>query len=255
MKKTSILFFVFILAGSISNAKSFNFLSSSTAVKVDYVAKEEGYKNIHLLGVNNNIEFDSLPLKLTVRIGRDVLIDYFTIGDAINKDIKTLYLFEGDSVTVELNLLSSKSLKIDNIKGNLKFLDSMVIKSDLNKTIKTFTGEYWDVKKLTMFRFEKYDSLFSVAKLNVFFTENYPFDKFHYQINVIKPDSSFYSVEGSIVVTNKKNISFHSAEIQLIQELDVLQHGKYIIEVVPLMGIQRINGIKSIGYQLFNDKE
>lgn len=254
MKKIVILFFVFSLISIIGYSKSFNFLSSSKAIRVSYVAKEEGYKNIHLLGVDNNEGIDSIPLKLSMKIGGEVLVDYFIFSGAINKDIKTLYLYEGDSVSIELNILSPASIEIENIKGNLKFSDSMVINAESNQTSKSFTGEYWDVKKSLMFRFEKYDSIQVIARLSVSFNGNYPFDKFHYQINVIRPDSSFYSVEGSILVNKKETLSFAPVELPLIQEVGVFKQGKYIIEVVPMMGVQRINGVKSIGFQLVNIK-
>ena len=181
MKKIAILFFVFCLISRIGYSKSFNFLSSSKPVEVSYVAKEEGYKNIHLLSVNNNEGIDSIPLQLSIKIGEEVLVDYFIFSSAINKDIKTLYLYEGDSVSIELNILSPGPIEIGNIKGNLKFSDPMVIKTESSQTSKSLIGDYWDVKKPLMFRIEKYDSIQNIARLNVSFNGNYPFDKFHYQ--------------------------------------------------------------------------
>lgn len=237
---------------TVSNAKSFSGLSSGNAVQINYKAESEGYKNIHLLVVNKNNEYDSIPLKLVVSIGGKQMIDYFTLAETINQNLKTVYLYEGDSVNAELFILSDESIELKKLKGNLKINDPMVLKSDARKNAKSFIGDYWDVKQSTIFRVEKFDSLPQLAKFTMNVNKNYPFDKFHYQINAMAPDSSFYSVEGSHTVNKSSQIELKPQEFDLSQEVGVSKPGKYIIEVVPLMGIQRVNGIKSIGYQLVN---
>lgn len=249
MNKAYNLFFLLILLSFSGFTKSFNFLSSKDAISVEMVATEEGYKNIHLLAVNKNQEFDSVPLKLQISIGKDTLVDYIVLGDAINTDIKTLYLYEQDSVSVELFVLSDDSITVKKIKGNLKFNDPMVLKSEASPTFKSLIGNYWDVKQPIIFRVNKFDSIAQVTRFTIAFGPNYAYDKFYYQVNVIAPDSSFYSVEGNINVNKKEFLSFEDLELDLTQEVGVSQNGKYILEVVPLMGGQRINGIKSVGYQ------
>ena len=255
MIKLNIFSILFSLLSLSLFGKSFTELSSNNAVKVSYSAVEEGYKNIHLLAVNKNELADSVPMALRITIGKEVLTDYIVLGDALNKDVKTVYLYEGDSMSVELQVLSNDNVTLDNIKGNLKVSDPMVIKNDASPNSKGFIGNYWDAKKPMMFRLQKQDSIATVSRFTVAFAQNFPYDKFFYQINVIAPDSSFYSVEGEVKVNKGEVLTFKEAEIDLTQEVGVTKTGKYILEIVPLMGIQRINGIKSVGYQLINIKD
>ena len=106
MNKFNILSILFSLFSISLFGKSFTELSSNDAVKVSYSAVEEGYKNIHLLAVNKNELADSVPMALKITIGKEVLTDYIVLGDALNSDVKTVYLYEGDSMTVELKVLS-----------------------------------------------------------------------------------------------------------------------------------------------------
>ncbi len=234
------------------SAKSFSSLSSKECVSVGFRAESEGYKNIHLLVVNKNKDYDSIPLKLEVVIGGEKMVDYHTLAETINEELKTVYLYEGDSITVNLFIQSSKEILLNKLKGNLKINDPMVLKSDASKNSKSFIGNYWDVKQTTIFRAEKFDTIPQIARFNVQFDKNYAFDKFHYQINVMSPDSSFYSVEGSQQVNKDSYITLEEKTFDLLQEVGISKSGKYIIEIVPLMGIQRINGVKSVGYQLVN---
>lgn len=234
------------------NAKSFSELSSHKSVTITKSTTTEGYANIHVLAVNKNEDIDSIPIEVKVKIGEEVMTDYIILTGILNVDVKTLYLYEGDSVNVELKLLSDKNISISNIKGNIKFSDPMLIKNEASLRSKNLIGEYWDVKRSIMFKFNNTDSVTSLARFSVELNKNYPFDKFYYQINVLAPDSSFYSFEGKVDANKGMFLSLEDLKLNLTEEVGISKQGKYIIEVVPLMGIQRINGIKSIGYQLIN---
>jgi len=252
MRYPHILFCLIILIARTGYSKSFNDLSSVSPVSINYVATEEGYKNVQLLAVNKNKEFDSIPLKLQYEIGNDTLIDYIMLGDAFNAVVKTLYLYENESLNVHLFILSNDSIVVEKIKGNLKLSDPMVLSTNTSPNRKEFIGNYWDVKQSSMFKINKFDSVPQITRFNVVFNENYVFDKFYYQINVLSPDSSFYSVEGEVNINKESYLNFSELSVDLIQEVGASKTGKYILEIVPLMNMQRVNGIKSIGYQLIN---
>lgn len=231
-------------------SKSFNGLSSDGVVEIKYQANEEGYKAITLLLTNKSNQFDSVPLVLNVIINNDTLTDYFQVKTALNQTIKTIYLYEGDSVKATLAIKNSSNITIDKIKGNLRFAEPMVIQTSSKINEKVMVGGYWDVLKPSIFRVSNYDSTAQLLKFKVNFDANFHFDKFYYQINVVSPDSSFYSVEGSVMVQKTEFISFSAVSEVLNQEIGVSKLGKYIIEIVPLMDVQRINGIKSVEYEL-----
>lgn len=249
MKKVLLLFLVALL-GVNCFAKSFNGLSTSDVVDIRYVAKEEGYKDITLLIANKSSLYDSIPLVLNVIINNDTLTDYFQLKGALNKTLKTIYVYEGDSVKATLGVKSEQSIIIEKVKGNLRFVEPLVIQTSSKTNEQVMLGEYWDVLKPCIFRVTNFDSTAQLLKFTVNFNENYIFDDFYYQINVVSPDSSFYSVEGVAKVNEQPTITLSPSSQLLNQEVGVSKLGKYIIEIVPLMGIQRINGIKSVDYEL-----
>ena len=87
------------------------------------------------------------------------------------------------------------------------------------------------------------------------FGPNYEFDHFFYQVNVIKPDASFISLDGSLEVNTTPFLSMKTAKFDLLQKVNLEQKGKYVIEFIPLMNRQRINGISTIEYQLEENKK
>ena len=114
---------------------------------------------------------------------------------------------------------------------------------------KSFIGNYWDVKQNTMFRIIKVDSIPKTTRFTIQFDQNYAYDKFYYQINVLAPDSSFDSFEGKISVNKGDTLNLTTSFIEIPKGIGITQNGKYTVDIVPLMGVQRINGVKSIGYK------
>lgn len=254
MKKV-VLFIVLLLSICFVHGKSFSRLSSFDPVSTVYHSEVEGYQNIHLLMVNDNKLYDSIPLELTIEIGGERMTDYLTLGSSLNDIIKTIFLFEGDSARIELRILSSDSIIIENVNGNLTFKNPLVIKSNGSSSYKTFIGGYWDVKQPLMFHLNYSDSSSHFVKFSIEFGPNYEFDHFFYQVNVIKPDASFISLEGILEVNTTPFLSLKTAKFDLLQKVNLEQPGKYVIEFIPLMNRQRINGISAIEYQLEENKK
>ena len=171
-----------LLTGVTAFAKSFNGLNSQTPITISATADEEGYKTIHLLAMNKNDDFDSIPLRLELIINKDTLVDYIILTGAVNKAVKTFYQYEGDSIQANLFIQEAKAIEIKKVKGNIKFNDPMVLKSDAMPRTKSFIGNYWDVKQTTMFRINKLDSTPKISKFTIEFDQNYAYDKFYYQI-------------------------------------------------------------------------
>ena len=233
-------------------AKSFTGLRSNTPITITETADEERYKTIHLLAVSENEYYDSIPLRLELIINKDTLVDYIILTEAMNKTIKTFYQYEGDRVQANLFIQDDNAIEIQKIKGNIKFDVPKILKSNMMSKKKSFIGNYWDVKQTTMFRVNKFDSIPKTTIITIEFDHNYAYDKFYFQINVLAPDSSFDSFEGKVIVNKGDRLKLNTSFIKLKEEIGIIQNGKYTIDIVPLMGMQRINGIKSIGYKLVN---
>ena len=249
MKKI-LLFIALVLSTIITHSKSFNELSSFNPISLSYKSDSEGFKNISLLVVNKNEIYDSIPLELKIEIGGEVMTDYFTVGSALNENIKTLFLYQGDSINLTLRVLAKDSLIIKEIKGNIKLSEPMIIKSDGSSSYKTLIGGYWDVNQPLMFHINN-DSNSYVTKLKVGFGANYEFDKFYYQLNVISPDGSFENFEGKLIINKGNFLSLKPNKLEISKEIKIDKKGKYIIELIPLMSRKRINGISSVEYKLF----
>lgn len=254
MQKT-LLFIVFTLSVIVTHAKSFNQLSSVDPIHLSYKSDTEGYKNIQLLCVNNNKMYDSIPVELKIEVAGEVMIDYFTLGSTFNENVKTLFLYEGDSVDVHLRVLTKDSIEIQEINGNIKLNDPMIIKSDGSPLYKTLIGGYWDAKQALMFHINNKDSMSYIAKFKVGFGLNYEFDKFYYSINVLSPDASFETIEGMLVINKGKYLNLKPTIRTLSQEIKIEKKGKYIIELIPFMNRQRVNGINSVEYWLSENKK
>lgn len=239
---------VFLLTGL--NAKSFTSLQSNEPVTIQDKFDTEGYKTIHLLASNKNKDYSTIPLKLEIILNRDTLVDYLDLNDAINDDIKTIYVYPNDSVKVNLYVLSDDAIEVDKVKGNIKISDPLLIKSGAFQNQKKFIGDYWDKDQSTIFRIVNQIKEPQIAVFKIDFNSNYAFDKLFYQINILAPDSAFYSIEGQITVTDSSFMDFSDKSIEIPQEIGVSKIGKYIVDFVPLMQNKKINGIKSISYDL-----
>lgn len=251
MKAFKILFLsIGLIYTSLANAKSFTNLSSARPISVSTSIKTEGYKTIHLLAFNKNKEYQTIPLKLTVIINKDTLTDYFELKEAINDDVKTLYLKENDDLVVELTVLANQEIDINKVKGNIKISEPLLIKTDSFKNQKSFIGNYWDKEHSTMFRVMNNNNNPQNLKLTIDFNQNYVYDKFYYQLNVLAPDSSFFSIEGVINVNTTEFLNFEEKLIEIPQPIAISQIGKYIIDIVPLMTDKKLNGIQSVSYSL-----
>ena len=90
--KKALLILGFILSTIITNAKSFNQLSSVVPISLSYKSDTEGFKNIQLLLVNKNEVFDSIPVALEIEVAGEIMIDYFTLGRTFNENVKTLFI-------------------------------------------------------------------------------------------------------------------------------------------------------------------
>ena len=250
MKKFTIFCMLTLLTTATAFAKYFDGLSSNTPITITKIADEEGYKTIHLFAVSENEYYKSIPLRLELIINKDTLVDYIVLTEAMNKTIKTFYQYEGDIVQANLHIQENNIIEIKKINGNIKFNEPMMLKSDVMPRTMSFIGNYWDVKQTTVFRINKSDSIPKTTKFTIEFNQNYAYDKFYFQINVLAPDSSFDSFEGKVTVNKGDKLELNASSIELPEEVEISQNGKYIIDIVPLMGMQRINGIKSIGYKL-----
>ena len=250
MKKFTFFCMLTLLTTVTAFAKYFTGLNSNIPIAIVETADEEGYKTIHLLAVSKSEDYDSIPLRLELIINKDTLVDYIILTEAMNKSIKTFYQYEGDRVQANLFIQDDNSIEIKKIKGNIKFDKPKILKSSVMPKTKSFIGNYWDVKQTTMFRINKFDSIPKTTRLTIEFDHNFAYDKFYFQINVLSPDSSFDSFEGKVSVNKGDTLKLNTSYIDLTEEIGIIQNGKYTIDIVPLMGMQRINGIKSIGYKL-----
>lgn len=249
MKKLVFFSVLALLTTAAASAKSFSGLSNNTPITLNKIVDDEGYKTIHLLAENKSEDYDSIPLKLELIINKDTLVDYIILNEVMNKTIKTFYQYEGDHVQVNLFIQNDSLIEIKKIKGNIKFDDPMILNSNRMTNTKSFIGNYWDVKQNTMFRIIKVDSIPKTTRFTIQFDQNYAYDKFYYQINVLAPDSSFDSFEGKISVNKGDTLNLTTSFIEIPKEIVITQNGKYTVDIVPLMGVQRINGVKSIGYK------
>lgn len=241
--------FVLLLVPSLLRAVSFNGLSKDPVV-LEYVADVEGYKSVSLLVANKNKTHTEIPVKLTYLLGNDTLVDYLVIGEGFRKDVKTLSLMAGDSLKVLLQLQNPDSIEVKKVKGSLALKDPYLLQMNALPYKKDFVGNYWDAELNTIFKVEKSDTLGQILKFRFNLNENYAFDKLYFQLNVIAPDSTFSSLEGYIEVTDSGYVEFKPRAIYAIEQIGLYEVGTYIIELVPLMGIRRINGINSIEYEM-----
>lgn len=239
---------ILLCASFLSNAKSFRKLSTSSAVEISEVSEVEGYKNIHLLAINKEKDFGNIPIRVDYIINRDTITDYKSLTESIRGNIKSLFLLEGDTLTVLISIQNPDEIELK-VKGNISIKEPMVLASSGTPISKSFIGEYWDVNQPCIFRIQKNDSVPENIIFNFEFNKNYKYDKFYYQVNIIKPDSTFFSKEGELTVQDGKALAFTDIIKETEQEFPVTIPGKYIVEIVPMMNSRRINGIKSTGYK------
>lgn len=245
--KTYILSFLICFA-ALAQAKSFRKLSSTNFIEINEVAETEGYKNIHLLAINKEKDYSGIPLRIDFIINGDTMTDYKALNESIRGNVKSLFLMENDSLIVRISIQNPQEIELK-IKGNITIKEPMILQSSGNSISKNFIGGYWDTSQSCIFRIQKNDSTNENILFNFEFNENYPFDKFFYQINIIKPDSSFYTKTGELIVNENKNISFKELILESKNDISINIPGKYIVEIVPFMKRRRINGIKSTGYK------
>lgn len=247
MKSHLLLLLTFI--SIISSSKSFRSLSSKEFIEIGLISETKGYKNIHLLAINKSKTYNEIPLKIQYIINNDTLTDYSILKETIRSDVKTIFLLEGDSLKILLSVSCNDSVLVK-IKGNITIKEPMLLDSDDSLVFKYFKGNYWDIKQPCIFRIEKRDTLLEKLNLKFSFNENFNFDKFYFQVNIILPDSSFKSIEFMLCVNLNQFLSFKESEIiEKIENFEMKLPGKYIIEIVPVMNKRRINGINNIGYQ------
>lgn len=231
-----------------TQAKSFRKLSTFEAIEIVEVIDTEGYKNIHLLAINKEKDFKNIPLKIDYIINQDTITDFQILEESIRGNVKSLFLLENDTLKVRISIQNNEKIELK-IKGNITIKEPMVLATSGTPISKTFIGNYWDVTQPCIFRIQKNDTVKENIIFNFEFTENYIYDRFFYQVNIIKPDSTFFSKEGEIVVHPNQNISFQEVIKETSNDFSINIPGKYIVEVVPIMNRRRINGIKSTGYK------
>ena len=245
--KSYLLFFL-IFISLLGNSKSFRSLSSIDPIEISFVSETEGYKNVHLLAINKSNIYNEIPLKIEYIINNDTLTDYSVLKETIREDVKTIFLLEGDSLRILLSIAYSDSIEVK-IKGNITTKEPMILDAINSEGFKYFNGNYWDIKQPCVFRITKGDSLPESLQLKFYFNENYHFDKFYFQVNIISPDSSFISVESNFSVNLNLFLSFESKILESIEYFDLKLPGKYFIEIVPTMGGRVVNGINYVSYQ------
>jgi len=242
------LLFLLISISLIGNSKSFRSLSSIDPIEISFVSETEGYRNVHLLAINKSNIHNEVPLKIEYIINSDTLTDYSVLKETIREDVKTVFLLEGDSLKILLSVVSFDSIEVK-IKGNITTKEPLILDVSNAKGFKYFNGNYWDVKQPCVFRIIKGDSVPEKLKLKFYFNENFHFDKFYFQVNIISPDSSFTSIESNFSVNLNPFLFFESKILESIEDFDLKFPGKYFIEIVPLMGVRVINGINYTSYQ------
>lgn len=243
------LLLLLLLTTFCSYSKSFRSLSSREPFEISSVSETEGYKDIHLLAINKSQVYPEIPLKVLFIINRDTLIDYLILNENIRDNIKSLYLYEGDTMQVLISVACADDLSVK-IKGNVSIKEPMITSVDRSINTCRLPGSYWDVEQPMMFRVTKRDSILDIMKFQFNFNENYSFDKFYFQVNIISPDSNFRSVEVEVQVNEGEVLKYTRKTISTMEEFKLKVPGKYIVELVPLMGDRRINGINSLGYKL-----
>ena len=242
------LLFLLIFISLIGNSKSFRSLSSIDPIEISFVSETEGYRNIHLLAINKSNIYNEVPLKVEYIINSDTLTDYSVLKETIREDVKTVFLLEGDSLKILLSIASFDSIEVK-IKGNITTKEPMILDGSNAKGFKYFNGNYWDIKQPCVFRIIKVDSLPERLKLKFYFNENYHFDKFYFQVNIISPDSSFISLESGFSVNLNPFLSFESNILESIEHFNFKLPGKYFVEIVPTMDGRVVNGINYASYQ------
>lgn len=247
MKLHFLLFFITV--SLIGHSKSFRSLSSINPIKINLISKTEGYKDIHLLAINKANDPVEVPLKLQYIINRDTLVDYIVLKENIRANIKTLFLFEGDSIQVVISIASTDTFDLK-IIGNVSLKEPMLASLDRAADTRVLPGNYWDVEQPLMFRIVKTDSVVERINFEIDFNENFHFDNFYFQVNIISPDSNFRSVMLELIVNSEPYLTYNAKSFTTVEDFKLESPGKYIIELVPFMSKRRINGINSVGYKL-----
>lgn len=246
MKK---LFFAIALLSILSvQAKSFRTLSSSEPFEISTVIETEGFQNVHLLAKNKSEVATKIPLVLYYIINQDTIKDFFNFQESIIGSVKTLFLLPGDSLKIQLMIHNPSDVELK-IKGNLSLKEPMVLSSNSLPNQRSFNGEYWDLQQPCIFKVNKTDTTKECLLFDFEFTENYLYDNFYVQINIIGPDSLFESTEVAVVVNSDETIDYQVKSLSVNSNSCLKSEGKYIIELVPLMSRKRINGIKSAGFK------
>lgn len=243
-----LLLFIVIISSFTLSAKSFRTLSSVEPFEISSIIETEGFQNIHLLAKNKSKVESKIPLVLYYIINQDTLKDYLNFNESIIGSVKTLFLMPGDSLKVQLMILNPSPIELK-IKGNLSLQEPMVLASNTILNEKTFNGDYWDMQHPCIFKLNKQDTIEQFLNFHFDFTENYLYDNFYVQVNMIGPDSSFVSKELVLAVNTDTILDFKSKYMEITSDFSITTEGKYIIELVPLMTRRRINGIKSAGFK------
>jgi len=238
-----------ITASLTASSKSFRSLSSTEPVEINLISETEGYRDIHLLAISKSSDYPEIPLKLQYVINRDTLVDYIVLRENIRENIKSLFLFEGDSLQVLISIASSNTLELK-VKGNLSLKEPMLSSVERSTVQRELPGSYWDIKHSLLFRIVKIDTVTEKLNFKIDFNENYNFNDFYFQVNIISPDSTFRSTIVQLNVNSELNLDFKTKSITTIQDFQLQSQGKYIIELVPFMSKRRVNGINSVGYEL-----
>jgi hypothetical protein len=248
----SLLLSLLVCFSIVGSSKSFRRLSSISPIEIKLSAQTKGYKHIHLLAINKSNEYKDIPLKLQYIINKDTLTDYSILKETIREDVKTIFLLEGDSLKVLLSIASSDTIEVK-IKGNITSKEPMFLEVNNSISIKNLHGNYWDVKQPCIFRILKRDTISELLNLQFDFNENFCFNEFYFQVNIISPDSSFKSIESKFKMNENEYLSFDAKKLETIEDFELNSLGKYIVEIVPMMSSRRINGINSVGYKVFRE--